>query len=120
MSKSWQVVEKDDFGTDWHQVRYQAYAMERFDSQEDALTAAKRYLTDVNCNNSLTKEEKRAGAEAFMIMKDANDNPTGCFMGVLDGEDWMLTDRQGKAITDKSYFELEGKTEVAVRPVPGT
>ena len=52
----WTVVEKDDFGTDWHQVRYKAYAMERFDSEEDALEAAKRYLTDVNCNNSLTKE----------------------------------------------------------------
>lgn len=120
MSKKFQVVEKDDFGTDWHQVRYNAYAMERFDTEEDAIKAAKQYLTDVNCNNSLTKEEKRAGAEAFMMMKDANGETTGCFMGVLDNEDWLLTDRHGKVVTDSKYFELEGKAEVAVRPVPGT
>lgn len=120
MGKLFQVVEKDDYGTDWHQVRYQAYAMERFDSEEDALEAAKRYLTDVNCNNSLTREEKKTGAEAFMLTKDADGTPTGCLMGVLDGEDWFLTDRHDKPITTKSYYELEGKTEVAVRPVRGT
>lgn len=122
MSKKFQVVEKDDFGTDWHQVRYGAYAMERFDTEKDAMTAATRYLTDVNCNNSLTKAEKKSGAEAFMLMKDENDPDkiTGCFMGVLDGEDWYITDRHDKPIIDNKYFELEGKIEVAIRPVPGT
>ncbi len=115
-----QVVEKDDFGTDWHQVRYDAYAMERFDTEEKAKEAATRYLTSVNCNNSLTKDEKKAGAEAFMLIKDSDGNATSCFMGVLDGEDWFLTDRHKKPITDSRYFELEGKIGVAIRPVPGT
>lgn len=119
MATRYQVVEKDDFGTDWHQVRYGAYAMERFDTVDKALEAATRYLTDVNCNNSLTAAEKMGGSEAFMLMKDG-DKVTGCFMGVLDGKDWYLTDRHGKAVTKNSYYELEGKIEVAVRPVPGT
>ena len=44
----------------------------------------------------------------------------GCFLGVLDGQDWFLTDRHNKVVTDPKYYELEGKAEVAVRPVPGT
>jgi len=116
----YRVVEKDDYGTDWHPVRYQAYAMERFDNEEDALKAAKDYLTDVNCNNALAKEEKKQGAEAFMMMKNATGEATGCFLGILDGEDWFLTDRKGQAVVDSNYYELEGKTEVDVRPVPGT
>ena len=119
MSK-FHVVEKEDFGTDWHQVRYNAYAMQRFDTEEEAIAAAKRYLTDVNCNNSLTKAEKRTGSEAFMIAKNADGDPVGCFMGILDGEDWWLTDRHDKPVTDSKYYELEGKSEVAVRPVRGT
>lgn len=128
----YQVVEKDDFGTDWHQVRYQAYAMEKFDTKAEAIEAAKRYLTETNCNNCLTKEEKRNGAEAFMMLEDE-----GCFMGVLDGEDWYLEypkDMKGKLpngttgvvhakgshVADPKYFELQGKIEVAVRPVRGT
>ena len=129
MSK-YQVVEKDDFGTDWHQVRYNAYAMERFDTKEKAIEAATRYLTDVNCNNSLTADEKKSGAEAFMLKDD------GCFMGVLDGKDWYITypkdimksvngkmtliHAKGDPIKDEKYYELEGKIQVAVRPVPGT
>jgi len=113
MAKRWQVVEKSDFGTDWQQVRYQAYAMERFDSEAAAVEAAEQYLTSINCDNSLTKEEKRSGSEAFMMTKD------GCFMGVLDKERWFMTDRHGKAV-ERSYYELEGKTEVAVREVRGT
>lgn len=119
----YQVVEKDDFGTDWHQVRYDAYAMERFDTEKLAIAAATRYLTDVNCNNSLTAAEKKAGAEAFMLVKQDEEDQekiTGCFMGVLDGKDWYFTDRHGKAVTDTNYYELEGKIQVAVRPVPGT
>jgi hypothetical protein len=108
-----QVVEKDDFGTDWHQVRYEAYAMQRFDTEEEAVVAAEKYLTHVNCDNSLTKEEKRSGAEAFMMTKD------GCFLGVLDRERWYMTDRGGNPV-GRDYFELEGKAEIAVREVPGT
>jgi len=113
MSKTWQVVEKDDFGTDWHQVRYEAYAMGHFESEVLANDAARKYLTHVNCNNSLAREEKRGAIEAFMLTKN------GCFLGVLDGEDWYLTDRKKEVVTARSYYELEGKTEVAVREVRG-
>jgi hypothetical protein len=128
----YQVVEKDDFGTDWHQVRYDAYAMQKFDEEADAVAAAIRYLTDVNCNNSLTAGEKKSGAEAFMLVKLAKDESgkevmtastdevTDCLMGVLDGKDWYMTDRHGKSVAERSYYELEGKTQVTVRPVPGT
>ena len=128
----WHVVEKDDYGTDWHQVRDDVYAMERLDTQEDAVEAAKKYLTLVNCNNALTKEEKRSGMEAYMFIENE-----GCFLGILDGEEWFLDYRQnvtgkledgtkgvihekGDIVMEPPHFELEGKTEVAVREVRGT
>ncbi len=130
MGKKFQLVEKDDFGTDWHQVRYGPYATGRFDTEEDAFKAAIRYLTDVNCNNSLTAAEKKGGAEAFMLTKE------GCFMGVLDGKDWYITypkditkqvggimtvvHAKDDPIQDEKWYELEGKIQVTVRPVPGT
>lgn len=130
MPKKFQIVEKDDFGTDWHQVRYDVYAMERFDTEEAAIEAAKKYLTHLNCDNALTAAEKQSGAEAFML------TPDGCFLGVLDGKDWYITypkdiiksvkgemttiHTKGGPIQDAKYFELEGKTQVTVRPMPGT
>lgn len=132
MSKKWQIVEKDDYGTDWHVVRYDAVALKRFDVEADAVEAAKKYLTSQNCDNVLTAAEKRNSLEAFMQTDD------GIFLGVLDGKDWYLTypkdivginkethEREviytkGSAIADPKYYELEGKAEVAVRVVPGT
>lgn len=113
MSK-FQVVEKGDFGTDWALVRDdRRNAADRFNTEEEAYAAAEQYLTDLNCNNALTKAEKRGAIEAFMLTDE------GCFLGVLDGEKWYMTDRHDKPV-DEKYFELEGKTQVAVRPVPGT
>lgn len=85
MKTLWQVVEKEDFGTDWHQVRYNAYALKRFDDHNEALDAASKYLTEVNCDNALAKAEKRQAFEAFMAIPDK-----GYFLGVLDGKDWYL------------------------------
>lgn len=134
----WQVVEKTDFGTDWQLVRYDTYAMARFDTENEAIKAARTYLTHVNCDNSLTKDEKRSGSEAFMMLKKEGDEDVQeCFLGHLDGVDWYMDYRQnvsgklpdgskgivhakGERVSDGSYFELEGKTQVAVRPVPGT
>jgi len=128
----YQVIEKTDFGTDWAPVRYNDQALTRFDSEEAAMKEAIRYLTETNCNNVLTKTEKRHAIEAYMM------NENGCFLGVLDGEDWYLTypkdivghnpetgqqevlHAKGDVIKDTKWFELEGKTQVAVRPVPGT
>ena len=121
----WQVVEKDDFGTDWAAVRYHTAALNRFETEEQALKAARDYVTDRNCNNALTRDEKLSGAEAFIM----TDN--GCFLGVLDNEEWFLTYpkdiktakvdvSKGDPVKDKSFYMLEGKTEVAVRKVPGT
>ena len=110
----YQIVEKDDYGTDWALVRDdRRNTADRFETPEDAFVAASHYLTDLNCNNALTKAEKRGAIEAFMITKE------GCYLGVLDGEDWYMTDRHDKPV-DEKYFELEGKTRVAIRPVPGT
>ncbi len=110
----YQIVEKDGYGTDWAAVRYNAEALTRFDSEEEAEKVAIIYLTDINCKNALAKSEKLKSAEAFMMRKD------GCFLGVLDGEDWYMKDRKGNSVTDRNYFELEGKTEVSVRVLPGT
>ncbi len=113
MSK-YQVVEKDDFGTDWAPVRYYDKALTRFETEEEATTAAVDYITDRNCNNALTAAEKRNAVEAFMMTKK------GAFLGKLDGKNWYMEDRHKEIVTDKRYFELEGKTEVAVRTLPGT
>ncbi len=131
MASRWQVVEKEAIGVDWSQVRYQAYALEHFNTKEKAEAAATRYLTDINCNNPLAADEKQAAAEAFMMRDD------GCFLGVLDGKDWYICypkdivgknssgeyatlHKKGEKIQDRSYFQLEGKSEVTVRIVPGT
>lgn len=108
------VAEKDGYGTDWAQVRYQSYALGRFDNEETAKDAAVRYISDRNVDNSLTKAEKRSHFECFMV------TAKGVLLGIMDGEEWYLLDRKGKPVMDNRYFELEGKTEVAVRPLPGT
>ena len=101
--------------------------MQRFDTEVEAENAAEEYLTDINCNNSLTKDEKMTGSEAFMI------TDKGCFMGILDGEPWFVTypkdikgkdgaiaHKKGDNVFDTKFFMLEGKMEVSVRTVPGT
>ena len=128
----WQVVEKDDYGTDWHIVRYDVASLARFKTPKEAIDAAKLYLTSLNCDNVLTADEKRNSLEAFM--QTAN----GIYLGVLDQKNWFLTypkdmvgknkesgeretlHTKGEIIEDPKYYELEGKTEVAVRIVPGT
>lgn len=109
----WQIVEKDDFGTDWSLVRYDDRAVMAFDDNASALKSARHYITNRNCNNALTKEEKRAAVECWM------KTSTGIFLGELDGKDWYLLDREGKHVNEK-YYELQGKTQVAVREVPGS
>ena len=123
----WQIVEKDDFGTDWALVRYDLLAVNRFDDEVKAMDIACKYLTDRNCNNALTKMEKRASVEAYMMTGE------GCFLGILDNEKWFMTypkdiknatgaviHTKNDNVTDNKWFELEGKVEVKVRPVPGT
>jgi len=109
----WQVVEKDDYGTDWALVRYNEQALARFDTEEEALKVAFDYITDRNCNNVLAKDEKRKASECFMMTEE------GCFLGILDKNPWYMLDRNNNSVTP-GYYELDGKTQVAIRPVPGT
>jgi hypothetical protein len=123
----YQVVEKDDFGTDWAPVRFNERLLARFDTENEATVEARAYVTDRNCNNALTPAEKLAQFECFML------DPQGCYLGDLDGSPWYLEypkdikDRSGEVVhskgtkvADRSFFMLEGKTEVKVRTLPGT
>jgi hypothetical protein len=123
----YQVVEKDDFGTDWQPVRYEAYAMGRFNTEAEAFTAAVKYLNSINVDNVFTSDEKARNFEAYMVTED------GILLGVLDGKKWYLKyakdtkDKKtgqvvpkGGIIKDDKYYELDGKTRVAVMPVRGT
>lgn len=109
----YQVMEKEAFGTDWSLVRYGDQSTQTFNSEDEAVEAAAHYLTEVNVNNALTVDEKKANVEAFMV------TPDGCLLGVLDGERWFMTNARGDRV-DRSAYELDQKTEVAVRPVPGS
>lgn len=110
----WQVVEKEDFATEWHIARYNERAMQRYETEEDAVKAAKQYVHSLNCDNALTQDEQRNNLEAFMMTED------GCFLGTQHGKEWFMNDRKGKPVTERSYHELEGKIEVKVRVLPGT
>ncbi|NMC62388.1 MAG: hypothetical protein GYA55_04400 [SAR324 cluster bacterium] len=124
----YQIVEKDDFGTDWAPVRYHDAATRRFATEEDALKVAKEYITDLNVNNALAVSEKEESAEAWMML------PEGVFLGVLDKKDWFmryqkdvidpktkqLVAHKGDVVKDSKYYKLQGKTCVAVRTLPGT
>ena len=132
MAQVFQVVEKDDFGTDWAPVRYNERALTRFETEKEAIDIAVEYVTDRNVNNALTSAEKLANFECFIMTEK------GCFLGILDGKPWYLTHpkdvmgkdnngesivkyAKGDAVTSKADdFRLEGKTEVAVRTLPGT
>lgn len=128
MAVKWQLIEKEDFGTDWAPVRFGAYTMTRFETKDEAMKAAVDYVTDRNCNNALAAAEKKQASECFMM------TDRGVFMGILDGKDWYLTypkdilkrgstdveHQKGDIIKDEKWFELEGKTQVAVRELPGT
>ena len=107
------VVEKN-VGSDWQQVRYQDYVLKRFDTEEEAFAAASQYITEINVNNALAASEKQASAEVFMLTDD------GVYLGVLDDAPWYMKNRHGEVVKEKNYYELEGKTEISVREVPGT
>ena len=122
----WQVVEKQGI-YEWSMVRYYDKALSRFPTEEAATKAAHDYLTERNCNNALTKEEKLGSFEVFM------DTPEGIFLGNLDGKPWYLKHpkdindekkqvfvSKGDVVKDKKFFLLNSKTEVAVRVLPGT
>lgn len=129
MSNFFQVVEKENYATDWQPVRYYDKALTRFDSEEKAFQAAVDYITDRNFNNAMTKEEKMAASEVFMQTEE------GFLFGVLDGQNVYLTypknipnrdDKtviahyKGDIVKDRKFFTLDGKAEVAVRRLPGT
>lgn len=126
-----QVVEKESYATDWAIVRYNDMAMMKFDTEQEAIDAARRYITERNCDNPLAADEKLKNAECFMI------DDVGVYLGQLDGNTWYmkypkdgpvdknsadgdLKYRKGDVVQDKTWFELEGKAEIKVRPVPGT
>ena len=131
----YQVIEKGDFGVDWAPVRFTGSLShligKRFETEEEANQAAADYMTDANCNNALTPAEKLNNLECFRM------TPEGCFLGVLDGKPWYMTYpkdimgkladgtkgvvyQKGDTINDRSFFLVEGPTEVAVRRTPGT
>lgn len=127
----WQIVEKDDYGTDWAAVRYEDRAIARFDTKTAAEEETRNYLTKNNCINALTKDEKLNNFEMFFI------DDKGVYLGELDGEPWYLThpkDVMGKVdgemtvkytkgaiVQDRQAdHRLETKTEVKVRTIPGT
>lgn len=121
----WQVVEKESYGTDWAPVRFNERLLQRFDTEEQALSEARAYVTDRNCNNPLTPSEKLAQFEVFLM------DETGCYLGELDGSSWYLQYPQdvrtaktsyvkGDVVTDRNFYKLEGKAEVKVRTLPGT
>lgn len=112
MAEKWQVMEKSDIGTDWSLVRYDDSSTKIFSNKEEAIHAAKNYITKLNCDNALTRDEKRNAAEAFMLLDGK------VFLGVLDNKDWYLTDHKtGKPIVDKNHYELQGKVEVDVKKI---
>jgi len=63
MAKKYQVVEKDDIGTDWAPVRYYDRALTRFETQGAAMKAAIDYITERNCNNALASAEKLSASD---------------------------------------------------------
>lgn len=132
---SWQIIEKGDFGVDWAQVRFSGKQSHligtKLESEEVAVKAAVDYITDLNCDNALTPDEKLNNLECFMVTAH------GVYLGVLDGDPWYMKypkdivgkledgstgvlHHKGETVQDKSFFLLEGKTEVAVRKIPGT
>ena len=131
MARAYQVVEKDGYAMDWAPVRYNEKALTRFEDQASALKAAVAYITDRNCNNALTPDEKLSQFECFMQTEQ------GLFLGNLDAKPWYLNypknivgkndnnevvtkHAKGDPIKDTKFFLLDGKTEVAVRILPGT
>lgn len=115
----YQIVEKDDFGTDWHAVRYDNAAIKRYATEEEALEDAKKYVHKIN-DSVLCSSDRQSGAEAFLTVKE------GFFLGFKDSkkgapqEDWLMVDGRKNVVTNRKYPDLEGKTEVTVRPIPGT
>ena len=122
----YQVVERDDYGMSWAAVRYNNQSAQHYNSEAEGIKVAIDCVTDRNCNNALAREEKLNAIEAFMM------RPDGVFLGVLDGKDWYLTYQKsiklasgataekGDIVQDPKWYQLEGKTEIAVRIVPGT
>ena len=127
MAKKWQIVEREGVTSQWSVPRTDK-TIQQYNTEEEAVKVAKGYVTEINVDNALASAEKEAAAEVYFVDKE------GCFLGVLDGEQWYMrykkdeTDRNtkqvihkmGEIVKDVKYFELDKKGEVAVRVVPGT
>ena len=112
-----QIVEKDSYATDWAPVRYHDAAVQRFDTEEDAVKVAKDYLTDVNVNNALAAAEKQRASELFMV------TDKGIFLGILDGKDWYMTDPKGNIIFTAVGFrpgDEKHVEELILKQIPTT
>ena len=123
----WQIVEREGVTSNWTVPRTPE-TIDQFDQEEDAVIAAKKYVSSVNVDNALAAAEKETSAEMFL--KDAQ----GIYLGDLDGAPWYIRykkdevnrktgeviHKQDEIVTDENYYELDKKGEIAVRQVPGT
>lgn len=124
----YQIIEREGSNSVWS-VPSGHDRSRHFDTEEEAIKAAKQYVTEVNMDNALASSEKESAAELFFM-----DNK-GAYLGTVDGEDVYMEykrnlsdprDRtktvhaQGETVKDTTYYELEHKGEVQVRVVPGT
>jgi len=103
--------------------------LQRFETEEKALEAAKAYITSRNCDNPLTPDEKLQQFEVFMM------DDKGAYLGDLDGKPWyrqypkdikrviegkdQVVHPKGEIVKERNWL-LEGKGEVKVRTLPGT
>lgn len=124
----YQVIERDGAFAIWSMPRTQGTS-DHFEKQDDAVMAAKKYVTSVNVENALAEGEQEASAELYMM------DDVGAFLGFVNGKSWYMrykkdqTDPKDRAVVlhkkdeivkDRNYFELSSKGEVSVREVPGT
>jgi hypothetical protein len=122
----WEVLERESTTTPWLPVRNEK-VLSRYGTREEAMVAAKRYVTERNVDNALASSEKEASADVFLM------DDEGCYLGHLDGKPWYMRQKKdvvskidkskilfkkGDVIKDANYFELDRKGEICVKEVP--
>jgi len=106
-----QLEEREGNNSHWSLCRASqtVQTIDRIPTEKEAVTLAKKYVSEINLENALTAEEKISSFDAYFMDKK------GAFLGNLDNKDVYLKDKDKNIVKDENYYLLTNKIAVRIK-----